>query len=154
VRVFSGATTQQLPPPAGDFQAYDQPYHNGVFVAAANDPGVTVTATPAAQTVASGTAVKAEMDWSGNAPPATSGSQFLAKFDWGDGNVDTYPGSPAQTGSWVKTHTYSTTGTYLVKATVSYLTSSFARLSGEGDGEVTVANNVPPSLPPDDGTCG
>jgi YD repeat-containing protein len=153
VRIFSGATTQQLPPPAGDFQAYSQPYSNGVFLAASNDPGVAVTTTPATQTVSSGTAVKAEMDWSGNAPPAPSGSQFRAAIDWGDGNVDVYPGSPAQTDSFIKTHTYSTTGTYLVKSTVSYLTTSFARLSGEGDGEVTVANNAPPALEADDGTC-
>jgi RHS repeat-associated protein len=153
VRVFSGATTQQLPPQAGDFQAYDAPYANGVFVAASNDPGVAVTTTPAAQTVPSGSVVKAEMDWSGNAPPAQSGNQFQARFDWGDGTIDTYTGSPTQTGSWVKTHIYSTTGTYLIKATVSYVTGLFQRVSGEGDGEVTVANNVPPAVSPEDGTC-
>jgi RHS repeat-associated protein len=153
VRVFSGATTQQLPPPASDFQAYDAPYANGVFVAACNDPGITTTVTPAAQTVSAGSPVTVEVDWAGNAPPAQTGSQFSATLDWGDGNIDTYTGSPGQTGAWVKSHTYSTNGTYAVKGSVSYLTGLFQRISGNASGVVAVASNAPPSLVSEDGTC-
>jgi RHS repeat-associated protein len=148
VNVYSGTTSQLLPPPEDGFLAYQS--HNGAFVAAAIDPSVTVTLTPATMTLATGATATLTANWTSDIPYLiATGSTSIV---WGDGTFTPFvPGAPS--GSYTASHTYSSSGCYIDGASVALIGPSGAAYGG-ALGHVYVGTTCIPVIPPtDDCAC-
>jgi YD repeat-containing protein len=149
VNVYSGATGQLLPAPEGGFLAEPPSQRDGLFVAAAIDPTVTVTITQATQEVLVGGTVSITVAWNSDLPPGTTGSN--SGVDWGDGASDIiFPDGPS--GHVDLKHTYTSAATDSVLASIG-LFGPGGGGAGSAAGVVTVNPPPSPQSVPDDCSC-
>ncbi len=134
---YADATARPLPPPAGGFAADDPSDRTGLFVAAAIDPTVTVTITPAVQHLLVGGTASVTVAWSTDVPNITG---CTGEVYWGDGSQVAFSFSTAP-GSHGFSHGYTAAGAYTVTATVQV---SGPGGNASGSGTATVVVTVPP----------
>jgi RHS repeat-associated protein len=149
VSVYGGSSQQMLPPPEDGFLAYAATQRNGLFVAAADDPTVTVTLTPATQTLVLGATATVTVTWTSDVEPPIGGAS--SALSWGDGRPVPL-GADSPSGSVTASHTYTAAGTYTLSATVGLLGSN-GSAADSVHGTITITAPPPQVVPQDDCPC-
>jgi hypothetical protein len=145
VRVFSGATGLQLPPPVGNFLAYPADQRTGIFVAAANDPSPMIKVTPTAQTVIFGGTAALDIF----AYPVSGETVAGYTVVWGDGAVG---GPTTSATSATADHVYNDIIYNYTTVSVSWYDTQSGGASTTVD--VNVIADPAAAVPPDCGCSG
>lgn len=146
IHVFDGHTGAQLPAPIGEYQPFGPAALGGVFVAASNDPQMTMIGTYDIEyTVGVSTGdVKVADFWEIDETPTAS--DHTVDIDWGDGTTSQgytvmtgFDGIDQSTYDVYGEHTYNDFGPHEVTVTITHIEGGFI------DGMLT-ASALPPTI--------